>query len=176
MDESPGPFAARAILAVSLAAGLGHLALVAPRLPERVASHFDLAGRPDGWMSQGAFALVYAALELFVGLVFVGVVELTLRAPKQWINVPHREHWLAPEREAATRATIARDLAWIGASTFALLALTVHHSWRVSVGAAGRTPAIPWILVAFVLAPLAWTLRLCLRWMRVPRGRGPAGG
>ena len=54
--------------AVSAAAFLGTVtatAVVYPQLPDRIATHFDLHGRADGWMGRAAGAAVLPALALF---------------------------------------------------------------------------------------------------------------
>ena len=82
-------------------------------LPLRVATHFDAAGRPNGWMSRDANLGFQAGLALFLGALFGGIGALTRRLPDSMINLPHRDYWLAPERRAAT-------LAWVGSMAHAL--------------------------------------------------------
>jgi RNA polymerase sigma factor (sigma-70 family) len=66
-----------------------------------VASHFDFAGRPDGWMTRPAFLLWSSLVEIgfplfFVmvgfGIRFLPVNQFTFK------NIPNREYWLAPQR------------------------------------------------------------------------------
>jgi RNA polymerase sigma factor (sigma-70 family) len=66
-----------------------------------VASHFDIAGRPDAWMTRSQFwvwaALVNIGFPLFFvalgyGIRFLPVNQFTFK------NIPNREQWLAPER------------------------------------------------------------------------------
>jgi uncharacterized membrane protein len=83
------------------------------QLPPRMACHFDLQGNANGWMTKQQFfgfdQIIFAVLA-----VVLTVVTWLLRAvPSSSINVPHKEYWLAPEREAE----LVRPLSG-GASTF----------------------------------------------------------
>ncbi|MEZ5413111.1 MAG: DUF1648 domain-containing protein [Opitutaceae bacterium] len=71
-------------------------------LPETVAIHFDLAGQANGWSSRGAHFAMQAGLAVFLGALFGSGGWLLRRVPDQFINIPHRDYWLAPERRAAT--------------------------------------------------------------------------
>jgi uncharacterized membrane protein len=52
-----------------------------PRLPDKVASHFNAAFRPDGWMSKRGFILVYAAIA--GTMVLAGLVLHVMALPRQ---------------------------------------------------------------------------------------------
>jgi hypothetical protein len=54
-----------------------HLFFIWDRLPARMASHFDLHGRPNGWQSPGTFAL-WAFISL--GIMLTALTFATLRA------------------------------------------------------------------------------------------------
>ena len=69
-----------------------------PALPERVASHFDGAGRPNGWSSKESFVGLMLGMTVFHAALFLGIEQLVRRAPAKWINLPHKEEWLAPAR------------------------------------------------------------------------------
>jgi hypothetical protein len=83
-------------------------------LPERVAVHFGSGGEANGWMTRSAHLLFIGALGVGVPLLFAGLVLLIGWIPAQFINVPRRDYWLAPEREAETRGLISRGLLWLG--------------------------------------------------------------
>lgn len=162
---------ARAALLLTLCAGLVQLALLVPHLPERVASHFDLRGEVDGWLDRRSFVITFALLEVFLAGIFVAVGEMVRRLPARFVNMPHREYWLAPEREAATRLALERDLAVLGAATLIVVLLAVQACYRVSTGAAERLSAFP-VLGTYAAVVCAWTVWLLLRHARVPeRGR-----
>ena len=76
-------------------------------LPARVASHFDGAGRANGWMSRDAMLGWQLGTVLFIAARFEGIVALQPLLPAEVVNLPHRDYWLAPERRAATDAWIS---------------------------------------------------------------------
>jgi len=71
-------------------------------LPPVVASHFVAGGAANGFMPHAAdvrFMLVLViALPLFIAL----MVGLTGALPVRFVNLPNRDYWLAPERQAET--------------------------------------------------------------------------
>lgn len=83
-------------------------------LPETVAIHFDLAGQANGWSSRGAHFAMQAGLAVFLGALFGSGGWLLRRVPDQFINIPHRDYWLAPERRAATCRELDNMLSALG--------------------------------------------------------------
>jgi len=90
------------------------IACSAAWLPERVAVHFGSSGEANGWMTRSSHLLSIGGLGVGVPLLFAGLVLLIGWIPAQFINVPRRDYWLAPEREAETRGLILRGLLWLG--------------------------------------------------------------
>jgi hypothetical protein len=100
----PRPRLALWLLALVLCvAGSGAWVLVsAEQLPAVVASHFGADNRADGFMPHDGYRRFMLAFSvgfpLFLALMTGGLPRLI----PQWINIPHRAYWLAPERRAAT--------------------------------------------------------------------------
>ena len=72
-----------------------------PLVPDPMASHFGLSGRPNGWSSH--FRMI-AGLTVLV-LVFAAIFAVTFffsRVPDRLISLPNKTYWLAPERREAT--------------------------------------------------------------------------
>ena len=61
---------------VALTATVAQLAYYSKRLPDRMASHFDIHRKPDNWLGKGAFLGVYAATQIGLGLLAALVVPL----------------------------------------------------------------------------------------------------
>lgn len=100
---------------------IGCLALTAGSLPERVATHFDLSGQPNGWMSRSTHLAFIAGFGLVMPLVVVGVCFALRFAPESSINIPHRKFWLAPERRAETISFVFRHSLWLACGTVAFV-------------------------------------------------------
>jgi len=159
----------RASLVAMWCAGLVQLAILSQVLPEQVASHFDWAGRVDGWSSRGGFVVALALFETFLTAVFLGAGELILRVPRTWINLPGKGYWLAPERERKTRATLMRDLATIGLSTMALVFFLVHECYALSTGLQRDGHRLGTAVVIGLVVVLGWVGLLIRRYSRRPR-------
>ena len=117
------------ILAVMLG---GSLALW-PRIPDRVPTHFDLYGCPDGWSGRGtwwALPAVAVGLSLFM----FGIAWLIRRYP-HLINIPRKKEFLAlpPDMQEPVITGVETfvhwmyvplNLMWVGAQTGVYLAAT----------------------------------------------------
>jgi len=67
------------------------------QMPERVASHFNAAGNPNGWMTRtehGTFMLLFALGEPAFVLTLIWAMKFL---PSNLLNVPKRDYWHRPE-------------------------------------------------------------------------------
>jgi hypothetical protein len=108
------PRAPLMLLAILLLGTLGLLAFGGARLPDTVATHFNGAGEPDGWMGLRTHLIWSSIFGLLFPLFPLGFSALCLRLPRQWINLPHRDYWLAPERQGETSRWMVRHMLWLG--------------------------------------------------------------
>lgn len=143
------------LYALVVAGYVAVLAWVTPRLPERAASHFDMAGRADGWTSRGEFL----AFGIGVGaLVLLGLPLLAtalLRGSGVGINVPHKDYWLDPahpHRRPHFAQRLLDDMLCISAMTGVLLAWVQIET----VLANRRTPpeAGSWVAISLYLVAI----------------------
>ena len=154
-------------MVVALAGLLACLIATAPRLPERVASHFNAAGVADGWMSRSAYLWTMGGTAAGVALLMLGVGFGTRYLPASAINLPHREYWLAPERQADTYAAFECFGLWMAAIQ-AVLVLGIH---LLVVEANERqppelSPVVWWLLGGFFAATLVLVVSLFRRFSR----------
>ena len=101
------------VLAALCLSFLVYLAWSAPLLPEQVATHFGSGGQPNGWMSRSMHLLFMGALGVGLPLVSAVLALVVRLVPARFINVPHREYWLSPERQSQTCTYISRQLLWL---------------------------------------------------------------
>ena len=111
------------ILASLLVGFVIELFLDATRLPGMVATHFDLAGHANSYMTRsmhlktiGAFGILVPLAELVL-FYFIGSIKA------DFINIPHRHYWLAPEQRDETLKFIFRQGAWLTCLTLAFFAM-----------------------------------------------------
>jgi len=124
-----------------------------PQLPDRVASHFDASGRPNGWMSRDAFTAFTVGFTLFLAGVPAGLARWLPRIPDSLINLPNKAHWLAPGRRAATLRFVGDWLLWQGCATLGLLLFVFGEVHRANQSSTPRLTAIGAPIAIFLL----WT-------------------
>ncbi|HWZ55355.1 MAG TPA: DUF1648 domain-containing protein [Verrucomicrobiae bacterium] len=123
-----------------------------PLLPDRMASHFAASGMPNGWMTKPQFFAVYAATLLPALVVEFWVGRSVAKTPDARINLPNKEHWLAPERRATTFAYFENFFAWYGCALLLLVVFIMGLAMRANLTPPPRLPTGPTItaLVVFV--------------------------
>ncbi len=160
------------LLAVVLLGALGHLALYYPALPERVATQFDAAGNPNGWMSRDAFAWAMSLTYAFLGGCFLVLAHALPRFPNALINLPNREYWLTPPRRAAALARLGRSLVRFGAVNVVLVLVLVHQTIAVALGESETLRGFLPALGAYGLYTVFWCVGLIRAFRRPPAGTG----
>jgi uncharacterized membrane protein len=147
------------------------LATSYPALPERVASHFGIDGRPNGWMSRDGEIDFMLGFGLLLPVFMVVSMACTGWIPVSFVNLPHREYWFAPERRPATRALLLRF--GLGLASLSLLFFAALQELIVAANVPGTAPHLnnPGIFVVaggFVAGTLVWALLLRRRFSRPP--------
>lgn len=135
------------------------LAAYYPRLPEQVASHFNAAGEPDGWSERSVFLSSWIITLGLMGLFGPAMTWLIHVIPARFLNLPHREFWLAPERIDWTRRTIGNLVASLCGLLFVTLVALNHLTMRANLCPQPNLGSWPWMLLA---ANLVLTLGLIL--------------
>ncbi len=149
----------------------GYLALVygsAALLPERVATHFGLNGEPDGWMSQSAYLNFIAAMGVALPLFIVAISFLSRFFPVGFVNVPHKEFWLAPgQREESQEFLFDRSL-WLACLMVAFFAALHYTTLVANRNVPVRLPAQFFfaVLGVFLLGIAVWVISLYRRFPR----------
>ncbi len=93
-------------------------------LPARVAIHFDPGGTADGWAPGYVNSLIFLGLDtgLFLSLYFSP--RLILAFPAEWVNLPNKHFWLAPENLLRTGEKISALMYRFGTAMFLFLFAT----------------------------------------------------
>lgn len=160
-----------ALLAALLAAAAFQLAWAYPQLPETVATHFDGAGRANGWMPRDTFVAFQVGLISIMLVSFVGLPRWLGRLPAQSFSLPHRDYWLAPERRDQTLAAIRRQMMWLACAIVGMIVAITHLVIETNLASRPALPsATMWVLLAaFLIFTAVWTGRFVLRFRRPGR-------
>jgi hypothetical protein len=162
------------------AAAIVQAAYFYPRLPETVASHFDMDGRPNGTASRETFVVVSVATVIGMAVLLGGIHATTrllvTRVPDKWLNLPNKPYWLAPERRAETLAYViaagSRIMWGVGPATLLFMLVTFQLAYLANVEGGDAMRHMRWLLavfLAFVLSfVVVWTVRFYRRFRLPP--------
>jgi hypothetical protein len=92
---------------------VGYLAASSSELPERMATHFDGGGQPDGWGSRGDYVRFMVVFGLVFPLFAPAICYVARFLPDRLWNIPHRDYWFAPERRRETLAYLFSHSLWL---------------------------------------------------------------
>ena len=118
-------------------------------LPAKVDSHFDLEGRPNGWMSRDTCVGFTMGLGFLMPAFIVTTMASAGRIPVSFINLPHRDYWLVAERRQAALATLFRYSLWFASAN--VLFVTGIHWLIVEANTSGRVPHLSGTGLALVV-------------------------
>lgn len=168
MSRSTSVLAATAALMLVLLLVVLQAGAYYPRLPETVASHFDISGEPNGWSSKGAFLGLSLGIAALLAATFALLPLVLRKLPAELINVPNRSYWLAPERRAETVERLRAELLWLGVVAELLVLVLVELVAQANLTAQPRLPPLPWWLIAAAASvTLLWLARIFWKF-RVP--------
>ena len=106
-------------------------------LPQRIASHFDSAGQPNGFMSRSAYVAFMLVFSIGFPVFLVACLTAAHRGATASIKLPKREFWLAPDRRAATVTFLVTHGVWSGTLMCAFICF-VH--WQLVQANAVQPP------------------------------------
>ena len=158
------------LLGLILLAAAADIAWFYPRLPERLATHFNGTGVADGYTGKVGFVVAQGCTLAGLAALFVGLAWIIPHMPVSLINLPHRDYWLAPPRRVATLETIHRFMLGLAVVTIGFLAGLLHLMLLANAHPPPRLGPGFGLLVAIQIASvLGLVVRLLWRF----RKRGP---
>lgn len=159
------------LLVLSAALLVGVAIADSQQLPERMASHFDGNGTPNGWMSRSSFALSMVAIGLGIPAFVIGITYSIRLLPAKFLNVPNPTYWRDPKNHRRACDFLFTSSLWFG---IAFLIWQVFFS-RMIVGAnqispprldSGKTVLLTIPLLVFTFG---WVIVLLLRFLKIPQ-------
>jgi len=145
-----------------------HAVYYYPLLPDRVASHFGVSGRPDAWSGKETFMQIYLIVVAFIAVLFPGIGIVLRKAPTSLINLPNKDYWLSPERKQETVAVLSRQFLWFGSATLLFMLDMMHQTFRVHLGKAQALDHPIASIVIYVAFSMFWSIGLIVSFMRKP--------
>lgn len=137
-------------------------------LPDRIPTHFVAGGVPNGWMTRGGYTTFMLAFTVGLPVLMVAAVGVLPRFAPRLVNLPNRDHWLAPERRGDSLAFLGRHACLLGC-LMVLLAMGVH--WLIVRASRTSPPRLEegpllWMLAVFLVALVAWIVAIVRRFPR----------
>jgi len=99
----------------------------APVLPEKIASHFDLEGQPNGWQDKNTFIIIFCILFAAMGGMFVFISWVLSVSPPELINIPNRNYWLGAEQKLQTIYVLQIYILWYAIFLQVFLGYIAHN-------------------------------------------------
>jgi hypothetical protein len=124
----------------------------AGRLPGKVAVHFDVAGRANGWMDRGHHLFTGIAMTVFVTLVFLMIPLITEIVPEKYINTPKKDFWLRPENRKKFGALVGGQMHFAGILVNLFLAVVFTWIYQYNTGIVLDMSKLPLYAVLPLLA------------------------
>ena len=168
MSDSRLPTAVYFLLLVF---GVWHFAQVYPQLPERMASHFSADGTPNGWSPKQAFFILMAMITAVTAIPAFFVPRMLKNLPRQRINLPNKEYWLAPERRTETIEYLGMQMGWFGCALLALLFCAFYNAVAANLGPNHTFDSGSFYVAlgAFFAFLIVWLVRLLSHFARIPQ-------
>ncbi len=143
---------------------LAFLFVSAGQLPPRVATHFNLAGQPDGWMTRTSYLVFLAVAGSLSSMFLIGLFFSMRFFSKGAFNLSRRDYWLAPERRAETFAYLFRQSFWLASMMTVFLAglhgLTIQANHQGGAAIHLSLPMTGGLSGCFLVGSLTWAVCL----------------
>ncbi|KAF0149932.1 MAG: hypothetical protein FD143_2656 [Ignavibacteria bacterium] len=125
------------------------------QLPERVAIHFDLSNRADGWMSKTSYLLFHYSIVIFFYITFRVLCLLLPKFPSSLINLPRKDYWLHESRKEETFKTLQAMILWIGNLCIALFIYVFYEILKANTNKSLQISSFSWLSVILFLSGTA---------------------
>jgi uncharacterized membrane protein len=161
-----------AVLAIACVAFVAYVLATVDQLPPKVATHFNARGLPDGWMTRSAhtWGMIGFGIGVPMFIVVISSIVRIFSGLGSYINLPHREYWLAPERRQQTRDYLFAWGLWLACFMVAVAAglhqliLTANLRQPVALSTSGSG----WLAGGASAGVAVWILALIIRFLRRP--------
>lgn len=170
------PFALLALVLAALVFVITHFIWLGD-LPQRLATHFDGAGKPNGWMTRHDHGFLMLLTGLGLPAFILCLIWLMRFLPPSLLNVPRPDYWRAPENYPKACAIMQSWAQWL--ATGELLWMTLLN-WQIVLANHLKPPRLAediWYLTAVFLVMIgASILWLIMRFRKTdpPAAEHPA--
>jgi uncharacterized membrane protein YidH (DUF202 family) len=150
---------------------LAYIIFTTGSMPEKIASHFNSAGLPNGFMPQQGYLLFMLAFTVGIPTLVACSISIALRSNKTRIKIPNKEFWFSRKNNQDTIKVLNACMIWLG-SLISIFMGYVH--WLLIKANSVQPAQLPNNLLylgmaLFLISILIWVIFLSIRFMRVPK-------
>lgn len=128
------------------------------RLPEEIASHFNVSGRADEWMNKSSYFLTYYLIMLSIAALFSVINIFINKIPEKMINLPNKKYWLDPDRKEESLNSIKNFIYWLGTLTIIFILLVFREVYIANLNRTYDLGNTMWIYLIILLAAVTYTV------------------
>lgn len=134
-------------------------------LPDRMATHFDGNGEPNGWMTRSEHMVIMGFLGAVLPSFIMAICWTTRYMAASSVNIPYREYWMAEERRIESTEFVFEHSVWLACL---FLAFVTGLHWCVVFSNQLKPVRLPleWVLSdagLFLVGITAWVVCLYRR-------------
>jgi len=153
----------------------GQLIHYYPLLPQQVASHFDINGRPDSYASRGSFLVFSLTLLAVISGIFFISAFFIRKVPPMLLNLPNKDFWLSDERKENTYAVFSSFAFWFADITLIFIFYIIRNVIEVNLGKkTSLGDSFFYVLISYVFAAGVVGALFIKRFMRIDDSGQPA--
>lgn len=157
------------ILAILVVVAFTQAAFYFGQFPDRVATHFDGQGNPDGWSGKLAATMKMLGFQCGMPLFILAMGQLASRMPESMVSIPDKEYWMHPDRKPQALQVRANYFAWFAVLVAALIAALNHLTFLANRDSAPLR--LGWFTAAitlFLITGLTLVIRMVLHFKSRP--------
>lgn len=139
------------------------MSLTLETLPDPFVTHFNSANEADRWMTHTQYWLTQALISIGTPAIIVVLLSFSTRLPSYLINLPNKDYWLHPDRQAQTQQKTV-TLAWWMACILIAFAIGIHYNLVLANQSA--PPALNGKVLAATIGGFALALVLWLKQLK----------
>ncbi len=152
-----------------LIAAIVHVVLALPHLPDPIASHFNVTGMADAWISKQTFVVFQLILVIVLSPIFVGMPFLMRKIPRALINLPNKDYWLADERIDASARFMHQRMLMLGIVTFVFFMLLNQFVFAANMMESPQlSDQFFYVIIIYIVYVCYWSAVLWLRFKKLP--------
>lgn len=135
---------------ISLIVVIGQAAFYYNDLPDKMATHFDIKGTPDGWDTKSDFFLIWISIIIMLNIMPIITCTLFDKLPKWLYNIPNRDYWFdTEERKKYIHSVLCVMMDGIFAGTNLFYIILMKYTYDINVY--GSSSINMWLGIVIVI-------------------------